>query len=64
MIQTLIIKYLTRLAIMELIKKLLKNKKVVTALVVAALAVFDLTLDVGVIDAIVTLITASAEVAG
>ncbi len=49
---------------MELIKKLLKNKKVVTALVVAALAVFDLTLDVGVIDAIVTLITASAEVAG
>ncbi len=47
---------------MELIKKLFKNKKAVTALVVVVLGALDLTLDVGVIDAIVTIITTTAEV--
>ncbi len=62
MIQTLIIRYLTKAAIMALLKKLLKNKKAVTALVVVVLGALDLTLNTGVIDAIVTVITTVAEV--
>ncbi len=62
MIQTLIIRYLTKAAIMALLKKLLKNKKAVTAIVVVVLGALDLTLNTGVIDAIVTVITTVAEV--
>jgi len=47
---------------MALLKKLLKNKKAVTALVVVVLGALDLTLNTGVIDAIVTVITTVAEV--
>ncbi len=49
---------------MELIKKLFKNKKAVSALVLVVFTALGVTVGPDVFDAIVTLITASAEVAG
>jgi hypothetical protein len=62
MIQTLLIRYLTKAAIMALLKKLFKNKKATTAVVIVVLGVLEVKLDIGIIDAIVTIINTTAEV--